>query len=63
VSPEELVARGADVYLLLEGTELDVRVARGVRIQPVGAGVQIPGPNIGDAAFEVARALHPDWVP
>jgi iron complex transport system substrate-binding protein len=63
VSPEELVARGADVYLLLEGTELDVRVARGVRIEPVGAGVQIPGPNIGNAAFEVARALHPDWVP
>ena len=63
VSPEELVARGADVYLLLEGTELDTRVARGVRIQPVGAGVQIPGPNLGNAAFEVARALHPDWVP
>jgi ABC-type Fe3+-hydroxamate transport system substrate-binding protein len=63
ISPEELVARGADVYLLLEGTELDVRVARGVRVQPVGAGVQMPGPNLGDAAFEVARALHPDWVP
>jgi iron complex transport system substrate-binding protein len=63
VSPEELVARGADVYLLLEGTELDVRLTRGVRIERVGAGVQIPGPNLGDAAFEVARALHPDRVP
>jgi iron complex transport system substrate-binding protein len=60
VDPEELIARGADVYLVLEGTELDVRLSRGMRVQEVGMGVQLPGPNLGDAALEVARALHPE---
>jgi iron complex transport system substrate-binding protein len=63
MSPEELLSRSADVYLLLEGTDLDLRVARGVRVQPVGADLQIPGPNLGNAALQVARALHPDAFP
>jgi iron complex transport system substrate-binding protein len=63
VGPEELVARGADVYLLLKGTDLDARLSRGMRVQEVGMGVQLPGPNLGAAAFEVARALHPEAFP
>jgi iron complex transport system substrate-binding protein len=63
VSPEELISRRADVLLVLPGTELDARLTRGVRVARVGEGVNIPGPNLGDAAFQVARALHPPTVP
>ena len=63
VSPEELINRDADVFLVMRGTQLDPRLTRGVRIAEVGDGVQIPGPNLGDAAFEVARALHPPTIP
>jgi hypothetical protein len=63
VSPEELISRRADVLLVLPGTQLDERLTRGVRIAQVRNDVQIPGPNLGDAAFEVMRALHPPIGP
>jgi len=63
VSPEELVARGADVILTLNATGLDPRLVRGALVREVGEGVQVPGPGLGASARAVARALHPAAFP
>jgi iron complex transport system substrate-binding protein len=60
VSPEQIVSRGADVYLTLHGTELDPVLVGRAPVRELGHGVQLPGPELGAAAREVARALHPE---
>jgi len=63
VSPEELVARGADVILTLNAAGLDPRLVRGALVREVGDGVQVPGPGLAVSARAVARALHPAAFP
>jgi iron complex transport system substrate-binding protein len=60
VSPEQIVSRGADVYLTLHGTRLDPVLVGRTPVRELGHGVQLPGPDLGAAAYQVARALHPD---
>jgi hypothetical protein len=63
VSPEQIIARGADVYLTLHGNQLDARLVGRIPVRELGHGVQLPGPDLGAAAREVARALHPAALP
>lgn len=59
VSPEALRSRGIEVILVSEGTRLDARIADAVRVARVPDWVELPGPRLGEAAWVVARALHP----
>lgn len=59
VSPEALRSRGIRVILVSEGTRLDSRIADAVRVATVPNWVELPGPRLGEAAWVVARALHP----
>ena len=60
VSPETLVAREMDVLLLTEGAVLDPRLSSNVpTTRYVSADILLPGPTLGDAAVEIARALRP----
>jgi len=63
VSPEELVARPVDVLLTARGAKVDRALVRGTPLRELGPGVELPGPALGDAAREVARALHPGILP
>jgi iron complex transport system substrate-binding protein len=60
VSPEQIVTRGADVYLTLLGTQLDPTIVGRIPVRALGHGVQLPGPDLGAAARDVAWALHPE---
>jgi iron complex transport system substrate-binding protein len=60
VSPEQIVSRRADVYLTLHGNQLDPVLVGNTPVRELGHGVQLPGPDLGAAALEVARALHPE---
>lgn len=62
VSPEALLAREADVILLSEGGEVDERLRAGRRIVTVPGWVELPGPDLGRAAWLIVRALHPGLV-
>jgi iron complex transport system substrate-binding protein len=62
ISVEEVLHRRPDVLLMTEGA----RVPEGLRRIPVlraPSSLQSPGPDIVDAAWAVARLLHPDRVP
>lgn len=58
-SPEELATRDVDVYLTSSGATVEPRLLRSAPVKELSARVQIPGPDLGEAAREVARALHP----
>lgn len=58
VSPEELVSRAIDVVLTVRGATPGGIPASAV-IRQVSAVTQLPGPDLGLAAEEIARALHP----
>lgn len=60
VSPEVLRARDVDVILVGEGSPVDLRLTAGRRVVEIPAWAEIPGPALGEAAWVVARALHPD---
>ena len=60
VAPEVLVDRTVDVILMTGGSRVDPRILRGRRSAELPGWVEIPGPSLGRAAWEVARALHPD---
>lgn len=60
VSPEVLVDRPIDVVLMTEGSQVDDRVLEGRRWAGLPSWIEIPGPSLGEAAWEVARALHPE---
>jgi iron complex transport system substrate-binding protein len=63
VSPESALGRRPDVFITFKGTTIDPRITRGTPVREVGGWVQIPGPDLGAAAYEIARALHPDAFP
>ncbi|MDT8369365.1 MAG: hypothetical protein RQ745_09175, partial [Longimicrobiales bacterium] len=59
ISPEALITSEASVILLSEGARLDPRLAEGRRVERIPGWVEVPGPALGQAAWEVARAVHP----
>jgi ABC-type Fe3+-hydroxamate transport system substrate-binding protein len=59
VSPEVLRLREVDVLLTGEASSLDPRLTRGRRVAEIPSWVEVPGPDLGKAAWIVARALHP----
>jgi iron complex transport system substrate-binding protein len=59
VNPEVLATRAIDVVLTAPGVELDERITRQRRVARVTSDVVIPGPSLGRAARDVAKALHP----
>jgi len=58
VSPEELRAREIDVVLVSEVSEFDAKLTPRARIVEIGSVLEIPGPNVVDAAWRVAEFLH-----
>jgi ABC-type Fe3+-hydroxamate transport system substrate-binding protein len=58
VSPEAVLARDPEILLAVEGTEVDERLLRGRRLVHVSPEVEIPGPNLAEAALEIERALR-----
>jgi iron complex transport system substrate-binding protein len=58
VSPEEFRTREIDVVLTSAGSDLDPSLTPGSRIEVVGAGLEIPGPGIVEAARQMVRILH-----
>jgi iron complex transport system substrate-binding protein len=58
VSPEELRAREIDVVLVSEASEFDATLTPRARIVEIGSVLEIPGPNVVDAAWRVAELLH-----
>jgi iron complex transport system substrate-binding protein len=58
VSPEELRTREIDVVLLADGATLDRSLTPGARLERVRADLEIPGPDVVDAAHHVAELLH-----
>ncbi len=59
VSPETFVARPIDLILAAEGS--DVRL-KGIDlpVRRVPGAVERPGPGLGEAAWALARAIHPE---
>ncbi len=57
VSPEVVATREIDVVLLAEGAQIDPRLLAGRRVRTVSSQVQLPGPELVDAAREVAAAI------
>ncbi len=60
VSPETVLARSIDVLLLTEGAEVDSRLMQERRIVRIPSWVQVPGPRLAEAAWLVARGIHPE---
>ena len=60
VSPEELVARPADVILVPRASAHDASLTPGARVEEIGDLLEIPGPRVGEAARRVARLIHPE---
>jgi ABC-type Fe3+-hydroxamate transport system substrate-binding protein len=58
VSPEEFLVREIDVVLMSGGTEFDPGLAPTARVEVVEADLEIPGPEIVDAAVAISRILH-----
>lgn len=58
VSPEELRTREIDVVLLPEGAAFDRSLTPGARVERVGGALEIPGPDVVEAAHVVAALLH-----
>jgi len=58
VSPEELRTREIDVVLVSSEATFDRTLAPGVRVERVGDALEIPGPNVADAAYRMAELLH-----
>lgn len=57
VSPEEFVARDIDVILTPVAASLAGGLAHGARVLEVGDLLELPGPDVGAVAREVARLL------
>jgi len=60
ISPEGLVSADIDVILVSSEVGLDARLAEGRRVETIEPWVEVPGPEIREAAWVIARALHPD---
>lgn len=62
VSPEAFVSRSIDVVVSVEGARLDLP-ERDFPVRRVSSDIQTPGPDLGESARELARALHPEAFP
>lgn len=60
VSPEALIAADVDVILLSGDSGIDPRLVRGRRLERIPDWVEIPGPEVREAAWVIATALYPD---
>jgi iron complex transport system substrate-binding protein len=58
VSPEELRTRGIDVVLVSGAGSFDSRLTPGARVVDVGDALEIPGPDVVEAAYHVAELMH-----
>lgn len=58
VSPEELRARDIDVVLLSSRGSYDRSLTPDARIEVVGDALEVAGPTVVDAAWDVAEAIH-----
>ncbi|MFQ5536272.1 MAG: ABC transporter substrate-binding protein [Gemmatimonadota bacterium] len=58
VSPEVFLSRRIDVVLTPAPATLDSRLLAGVRVEKVSGSVELPGPNVVEAAREVADKLR-----
>jgi len=59
VSPEALIASAVDVILLSGDSDIDPRLVRGRRLERIPDWVEVPGPEVRQAAWVIADALHP----
>ncbi len=57
MSPEEFVVRDIDVILTPVAASLPRGLAHGARVLEVGELLELPGPDVGEVAREVARLL------
>ncbi|CAN5819995.1 helical backbone metal receptor [soil metagenome] len=62
ISVEEVLNRRPDVLLMSEGARVPAALTR-IRVLRAPPSLQSPGPDLADAAWAVARLLHPDRVP
>jgi len=58
VAPEELRARAVDVVLVSDSVAFDPTLTPGARVEIVDPDLEIPGPDLGRSAHELARLLH-----
>jgi len=59
ISPESLIRADIDVILLSSEADFDARLGEGRRLERVPNWVEVPGPEVRDAAWLIAEALHP----
>ncbi|TVP45462.1 MAG: hypothetical protein EA350_09035 [Gemmatimonadales bacterium] len=62
ISVEEVLHRRPDVLLMTEGARVPEALRR-IPVLRAPSTLQSPGPELGAAAWAVARLLHPDRVP
>lgn len=62
VSPEAFRARGVEVILVGPDTSVEPALVGGARVERLPASVELPGLDLAEAAWAVARALHPGVV-
>jgi len=60
ISPEALIASEIAVILLSGESDIDPRLVRGRRLVRIPDWVEVPGPEVRDAAWVIAEALHPE---
>ncbi|NNF13924.1 MAG: ABC transporter substrate-binding protein [Gemmatimonadetes bacterium] len=58
VSPEELRAREIDVVLVTRAGSYDASLTPNARIEVVGDALQVPGPDVVEAARSMAEVIH-----
>ena len=58
VSPEDLRTRDIDVVLLSASSQFDQSLAPDARVVTIGDALEIPGPDVVEAARHVAELLH-----
>lgn len=61
-SPEQVATRTIDVVLLADGARIDQRLLEGRAVRRLPPSVQLPGPDLVEAARAVAVALHPELL-
>jgi len=57
VSPEEFVARDIDLILTPQASSIPEGLHHGARVLVVGDLLELPGPDVGEVALELARLL------
>jgi iron complex transport system substrate-binding protein len=62
VSLEEFFVRKLDLILLTENTRLP-NALKHLRTFTISSSVEIPGPGLGEAVFEIAHGIHPQVFP